>query len=111
MRIKSILFGGVISIFPILGGLQVSHPFQRGLEHCANTKSGGQITPFGIKTPDGETLYAWHILPLPLYLKNEEVVATQPAGYCNDFRSSESFKLLKEDPKAKLILYCKFNTT
>ncbi|TQS33241.1 hypothetical protein Golomagni_06421 [Golovinomyces magnicellulatus] len=65
----------------------------------------GQITPFGINTSDGETIYAWHILPLPLYLENEEAVATQPAGYCNDFTSSESFKLLKEDPRSKLILY------
>ena len=67
----------------------------------------GQITPFGIDTADGETLYAWHILPLPLYLQHEETVATQPAGYCSDFATSESFRLLQEDPDSKLIMYCK----
>uniref|UniRef100_A0A093UXB8 Monoacylglycerol lipase ABHD12 n=1 Tax=Talaromyces marneffei PM1 TaxID=1077442 RepID=A0A093UXB8_TALMA len=30
-----------------------------------------QVTPFSIPTPDGELLYAWHILPIELYRKHE----------------------------------------
>lgn len=70
---------------------------------------GNQVTPFGLTTPDGETIYAWHILPLPLYLQHEETVASQELGFCNDFTKTESFRLLKEDPEARLVLTCKAN--
>ncbi|CAM1504683.1 Fc.00g022740.m01.CDS01 [Cosmosporella sp. VM-42] len=64
-----------------------------------------QVTPFALNTPDGETIYAWHILPLPLYLKNEAALAAQDTGFCQDFLKTESFRLLKEDPESRLILY------
>ena len=32
----------------------------------------GQVTPFSLPTPDGETIHAWHILPLELYRKHEQ---------------------------------------
>ncbi|CEJ85289.1 hypothetical protein VHEMI03725 [[Torrubiella] hemipterigena] len=64
-----------------------------------------QVSPFGLKTTDGETLYAWHILPLPIYLQNEELLVNEPTGYIQDITQATSFRLLKEDPKAKLILY------
>lgn len=68
--------------------------------------SGNQVTPFSLETPDGETIYAWHILPLPLYLQNEASIADQPSGFSNDFIKTESFRLLKEDPESRLVLYC-----
>ncbi|KAL6829339.1 alpha/beta-hydrolase [Trichoderma sp. SZMC 28015] len=40
-----------------------------------------QVTPFGLQTSDGETIYAWHIMPLPLYLQHETTVATQDLGF------------------------------
>lgn len=64
-----------------------------------------QVTPFGLKTSDNETLYSWHILPLPLYIRNEEALLKQTPGYQDDVTTAESFRLLKDDPKAKLILY------
>ncbi|KAK5992499.1 Lysophosphatidylserine lipase ABHD12-like protein [Cladobotryum mycophilum] len=63
-----------------------------------------QVTPFGLKTSDGETIYAWHILPLPLYLQHEATVATQDLGFIQDFTKTESFRLLKSDSEARLIL-------
>ena len=33
---------------------------------CFTTKEN-QVTPFTLKTSDGESIYAWHILPLKLY--------------------------------------------
>ncbi|KAL3590421.1 hypothetical protein FPOAC2_12612 [Fusarium poae] len=64
-----------------------------------------QVTPFSLKTPDGETIYAWHILPLPLYLKNEAIIESQEPGFSADFTKTESFRLLKEDPESRLVLY------
>ncbi|KAL6413357.1 hypothetical protein AUP68_02866 [Ilyonectria robusta] len=64
-----------------------------------------QVTPFSLDTSDGETIYAWHILPLPLYLQNEASLATQAPGFSKDFTQTESFRLLKEDPESRLVLY------
>ncbi|KAK8121727.1 hypothetical protein PG984_010397 [Apiospora sp. TS-2023a] len=64
-----------------------------------------QVTPFPIQTSDGETLYAWHILPLQAYLKNEDKLQAQPAGFVEDVTSTESFRMLREDPDARLVVY------
>jgi hypothetical protein len=65
-----------------------------------------QVTPFSLRTSDQETIYAWHILPLPLYLQNEATVSAQEAGFSKDFTTTESFRLLKDDDDARLIIYC-----
>ncbi|KAF7549166.1 hypothetical protein G7Z17_g6578 [Cylindrodendrum hubeiense] len=64
-----------------------------------------QVTPFSLETSDGESIYAWHILPLPLYLQNEASVAAQTPGLSKDFTHTESFRLLKDDPESRLVLY------
>ncbi|KAI1089392.1 alpha/beta-hydrolase [Rostrohypoxylon terebratum] len=64
-----------------------------------------QVTPFSLNTSDGETLYAWHILPLPTYLKHENTLQTQQPGFSSDITRTESFKLLKGDPEARLVIY------
>ncbi|KAK7913952.1 hypothetical protein PG985_011655 [Apiospora marii] len=61
-----------------------------------------QVTPFSIHTSDGETLYAWHILPLQAYLGNEDKLQAQPAGFAEDVTATESFRMLREDPDARL---------
>ena len=71
------------------------------------TNAGNQVTPFDLKTPDGEILFAWHVLPLPVYLQNEASMAKQTPGFADDITTTESFKLLREDPEARLVLYCK----
>ncbi|ORY70323.1 Alpha/Beta hydrolase protein [Pseudomassariella vexata] len=63
-----------------------------------------QVTPFSLTTVDGETLYAWHVLPLSAYLRNEEKLQAQPAGFSNDFTKTESFHILRNDPNARLII-------
>lgn len=67
---------------------------------------GNQVTPFQLGTADGETIYAWHILPLPAYLDNEDALAANPPAFANDVTQTESFRLLREDPDAKLIINC-----
>ncbi|KAL2874075.1 hypothetical protein SGCOL_010756 [Colletotrichum sp. CLE4] len=67
----------------------------------------GQATPFSLDTPDGVSLYAWHVMPLPQYLKQEERFSVQKGGFCQDFTETESFKALKEDPDARVVLSCR----
>ncbi|KAJ8125586.1 hypothetical protein O1611_g8051 [Lasiodiplodia mahajangana] len=62
-----------------------------------------QVTPFTL--PSGkESLYAWHILPLKYVLKHEDRLQDQPSGYSDNIATTESFKVLKDDPDARLII-------
>lgn len=72
--------------------------------HC----SENQVTPFSLATVDGETLYAWHILPLPLYSQHESDLSAPSSGFNPHIESSLNFKLLRDDPDARLVLYCEF---
>lgn len=64
-----------------------------------------QVTPFSIKSSDGERLYAWHILPVELYRKHELSLVEEPIGFVSDITSRLAFKLLRDDPDARLILH------
>lgn len=57
-----------------------------------------QVQPFNIPTPDGETLYGWHILPLALYTKHERALLGE-YGHANFHR-----EFLKQDTNARLII-------
>ncbi|KUI58386.1 Abhydrolase domain-containing protein 12B [Cytospora mali] len=63
-----------------------------------------QVTPFSLPVPDGETLYCWHILPLSVYTQHEDTLAKSSRVPLDKYTSSEAFKLLKDDPDARLIL-------
>ncbi|KAK4118816.1 alpha/beta-hydrolase [Parathielavia appendiculata] len=64
-----------------------------------------QVTPFTLKTSDGVTLHAWHVLPLDLYRLHEEELVKEPEGIAVDFADRTSFRLLRDDPQALLVLY------
>ncbi|KAI1760802.1 alpha/beta-hydrolase [Hypoxylon sp. FL1150] len=64
-----------------------------------------QVTPFSLNTVDEKTIYAWHILPLPTYLKHEDTLQAQRPGFSDDITKTTSFKLLKDDPEARLVVY------
>lgn len=64
-----------------------------------------QVTPFFLKSPDGERLYAWHILPSELYRKHEDVLLAEPTGLVSDITSTYAFRLLRDDPEARLIIH------
>ncbi len=66
-----------------------------------------QATPFYIPTRDGEELHAWHILPLGAYLKDEDALLAQgpDGGLVERFEETLNFRLLKENPDARLVLY------
>lgn len=69
-----------------------------------------QVTPFNLETPDGETLYAWHVLPVDVYARNERALRGEerPAGPVEDFTTTSAFRLLTtEEPEpAKVVVTC-----
>ena len=64
-----------------------------------------QVTPFSIKTSDGEQLYAWHILPVELYRKHELPLVEEPTGFVSDMTSRLGFQLLRNDSQARLVIH------
>ncbi|GAM89401.1 hypothetical protein ANO11243_074390 [Dothideomycetidae sp. 11243] len=52
-----------------------------------------QVHPFTLPTPDGEKLYAWHVLPLDVYAKHRTALQQDP---------NLPLCLLRTDPKAKV---------
>ncbi|KAF2093986.1 alpha/beta-hydrolase [Rhizodiscina lignyota] len=64
-----------------------------------------QVTPFGIPSPSGNAVFAWHILPIELYRKNEVALLAESSGYTQDIRTRHAFKLLREDPDAILAIH------
>ncbi|KAL8993466.1 MAG: hypothetical protein Q9169_006322 [Polycauliona sp. 2 TL-2023] len=64
-----------------------------------------QVTPFSIKTSNGGALYAWHISPINLYRKHESALIDEPSGFTSDIQSRTSFKLLQDDPEARLVIH------
>jgi hypothetical protein len=75
------------------------------LVYSCSQLTGNQVTSFHIPTEDGESIHAWHVLPLPAYRQHQEALERQPTGHCGDVTTSESLRILKNDPSAKLIVY------
>ncbi|KAF7197083.1 Protein bem46 [Pseudocercospora fuligena] len=70
--------------------------------------SKNQVTPFNLRTPDGETLYAWHVLPLDQYALHEKAIRTElrtQIGPVEDFTSTTAFQLLKSDDARVVISF------
>lgn len=79
-------------------GQDLNIPEQWGFLH-------NQVTPFALATPDGETLHAWHILPLGLYRRHEQRIQEEQPGPAPDFKQRLAFELLRDDPQSLLVLY------
>jgi hypothetical protein len=88
-------------------GLQVSGIFLDISHIGSNDITENQITPFSFSTPDNETLYAWHVMPLGLYAKHEAELLREPSGFAEDITRTKPFKLMTDSPETKLVIYCK----
>ncbi|CAG7555102.1 unnamed protein product [Fusarium equiseti] len=66
-----------------------------------------QVSPFYIPTPDGVNLHSWHVLPLATYEVHQQDLLAQgtEAGLVESFEDTLNFRLLKENPNARLVLY------
>ncbi len=72
----------------------------------------GQVTPFTIQTSDGETLYAWHVLPLETYTRHEGDLrhgSNSPAVSATSFRDSIAHRLLRGEQRKKVVISCESN--
>ena len=66
-----------------------------------------QVQPFNLVTPDNETLYAWHMLPLHLCLEQETaLLADLPSGPAADVTQTAAFRLLASNPRARVVVNC-----
>ncbi|KAM3069158.1 hypothetical protein ACMFMG_010679 [Clarireedia jacksonii] len=63
-----------------------------------------QVSPFNISTPDGEVLYAWHVIPIALYAQHEPEILKRSPGFVDDITITKGFTLLRDDPEARLIV-------
>ncbi|PYI22219.1 alpha/beta-hydrolase [Aspergillus japonicus CBS 114.51] len=64
-----------------------------------------QVQPFNLVTPDNETLYAWHLLPLPLCKEHEDDLReNERYGPAEDYTKTTAFKLLANNPKARVVV-------
>ena len=75
-----------------------NYPEQWGFLH-------NQVTPFNLRTADGEILHAWHVLPLGLYHRHAAELVQEPPGLVADVAARRGFRLLRDDPEALLVLY------
>lgn len=64
-----------------------------------------QVTPFSISTADGETLHAWHILPLGIYHRHQDKLLAQSSDRIRSKTSNLPLQLLRDDPDARLVIY------
>ncbi|KAK3672224.1 hypothetical protein LTR78_007977 [Recurvomyces mirabilis] len=64
-----------------------------------------QVTPFRIKSVGVESLYTWHILPVGLYRQREIDLLHEASGFVPDITSRLGFKLLRDDPEARLVIH------
>ncbi|MCJ1391027.1 hypothetical protein MMC18_003888 [Xylographa bjoerkii] len=63
-----------------------------------------QVQTFNLTTPDGEVLYAWHIVPVSLYSKNQKALLLEPLGLASDASNTRAIRLLREDPESRLVI-------
>ncbi|KYG49114.1 hypothetical protein M433DRAFT_131528 [Acidomyces richmondensis BFW] len=57
-----------------------------------------QVTPFNLSTLDGETLYAWHVLPIDVYTRNEKMILAEErsVGPVEDLTKTNAFRYLTQ---------------
>ncbi|CAK4030640.1 alpha beta-hydrolase [Lecanosticta acicola] len=113
---------GAAGLYAVLLGVLLTPPMQRFAlyAHYFNTLLRGddlsdgetfgfahnQVTPFNIQTSDGETLFAWHVLPLDAYARNERRIREEKRPDrrpVDDVTKSEAFKLLT-DGNARVVV-------
>ncbi|ORY18935.1 Alpha/Beta hydrolase protein [Clohesyomyces aquaticus] len=64
-----------------------------------------QVTPFRIPTIDGERLFTWLIVPLGIYARDLDDFVTEKSGVHGNIEEKLAFRLLRDDPEARLLVY------
>lgn len=67
------------------------------------------MQPFHLVTPDNETLYGWHLMPLHVCRDYEiEMMENPPSGPAKDYTKTIAYKSLVSDPNARVVVSCAF---
>ncbi|KAF9698701.1 hypothetical protein EKO04_003085 [Ascochyta lentis] len=66
----------------------------------------GQVQPFWLDTTDGEKLFCWHVLPVDVYLQNEDqlVASTTTGEVADELKGTAGEKLLRNDVEARVVV-------
>jgi pimeloyl-ACP methyl ester carboxylesterase len=64
------------------------------------------VQPFYLETSDNERLFCWHVLPLDVYLQNEEQLATgtTTGEVVDELKGTVGEKLLRADPESRVVV-------
>lgn len=64
------------------------------------------MQPFYLETSDNERLFCWHVLPLDVYLQNEEQLAmgTTTGEIVDELKGTMGEKLLRADPESRVVV-------
>jgi hypothetical protein len=82
------------------------HPY-----NSSNICLEGQVQPFHLKTPDNETLFAWHVLPLQVYNDHHPSLDAAspdapPLRPAEAHSQTRAFEILASDPTARVVVNC-----
>lgn len=120
LRYVSTVAAILLGLYAVLLGLLTTSFFQANVVYLHNIQMTwfkdldipesfgflrGQTTSFSIQSSTGEALYAWHVLPVELYRRHEPALIIDPSGFASDITSRHAFKLLRDDPDARLIIH------
>ena len=120
LSVISYTVAGFVGLYMVFLGLLTSPGFQRHIVYLHKVQmtwlkdldvpeSFGflhrQVTPFAIESVDGNLLYAWHILPIGVYLHHEKDLVAGYSGFAQNIDSQMAFKLLRDDPEALLAIH------
>ncbi len=120
IRYASLALGTVTGLYLVLLGLLTTQWFQSHVVYLHAIQMTwakdldrpevfgflhNQVTSFNIKSAASETLYAWHILPITLYKRNEQQLLAETSGFTSDIESRLAFRLLSNDPEARLVIH------
>jgi hypothetical protein len=75
--------------------------------HCANARwIEGQVQPFWLTTADSEKLFCWHVIPLDVYLENEQELFTAAVSgdVAEELKGTVGEKLLSSDPESRVVV-------
>ncbi|OQO12744.1 hypothetical protein B0A48_02208 [Cryoendolithus antarcticus] len=110
--VYAVILGALLTP-PIQRFALYAHKFNTAFWHDLNDAeqfgfAKNQVTPFNIATPDGQMLYAWHVLPIDAYARNEKTLRElhRPSGIAEDVTEGLPFQLLssKQHP-ARVVVY------
>ncbi|KAF2856919.1 hypothetical protein T440DRAFT_463133 [Plenodomus tracheiphilus IPT5] len=88
-----------------------AHKFQTSFWHNVSNPeefgfAKGQVQPFLLETADHEKLFCWHVIPLDVYLENENelVMAAGSGEVAEELKGTLGEKLMSRDQESRVVV-------